>query len=74
MSDFDKFKSCKDCPDRSISPSCHSICDGYKFRKEKQAEINRNRRARAYIPTTHHERAKIDSAKRQKKRYQWKRG
>ncbi len=28
----DKFKSCKDCPDRCADPNCHDTCEGYQKR------------------------------------------
>jgi hypothetical protein len=74
MSEFDTYKSCKDlksgedCPYRSIFQPCHSTCEGYKFRREKQDKINQNRRASKNVPTAHYEKAKIDLIKRQKKK------
>lgn len=65
MSDFDKYKSCKDCPDRAAG--CHSTCEGYKARCEKQAERKRYLKSKAKIPTAHYEKAKIDVIKRNKK-------
>lgn len=41
---IDKYKTCKDCPDRSISPNCHSICEGYLDRVRKNKEISETRR------------------------------
>ena len=32
---FDKFKSCEDCPDRTVEPNCHMTCEGYIFRCQK---------------------------------------
>lgn len=29
---IDKFKTCKDCPDRCVSPNCHMTCEGYLHR------------------------------------------
>lgn len=43
---MDKFKDCRDvenncdCPDRSISPNCHTTCEGYLFRVEQAKKIN----------------------------------
>lgn len=62
---FDKFKSCKHCPDRASG--CHDDCDGYKARCEKQAEINRKIKASKIAPTEHHEKIVIDYYKRKKK-------
>ena len=62
---FDKYKTCKDCPDRL--PACHDDCDGYKFRCEKQAQINKKRRESKIGPTAHKKRAMLDFYKRQKK-------
>ena len=39
----DKFKSCKDCPDRTAVPNCHTTCEGYKAQQEKWATIRENR-------------------------------
>lgn len=38
---FDKFKTCKDCPDRTIQPNCHTTCEGYIYR----CKINEERKA-----------------------------
>lgn len=64
---FDKYKTCKDCPDRSVNPACHDTCDGYKFRCQKQKEINDRRRADNLAPTAHREQVSINFYKRQKK-------
>ena len=40
---MDKFKTCKDCPDRTVEPNCHMTCEGYQFRWE-EAEKVRNER------------------------------
>lgn len=40
----DKDKTCKDCPDRTIEPNCHEICEGYKKRQKKQQLANKRRR------------------------------
>ena len=39
-----KFHTCYGCPDRSVEPSCHISCEGYKYRTEKAAEIKREKR------------------------------
>lgn len=68
---FDKYKSCKDvktgmdCPDRCVG--CHGTCDGYKFRCEKQKEINDCRRASKIVPTAQREKASMNIYKKQKK-------
>lgn len=67
MDAFDKYKSCKDCPDRTVTPACHDTCDGYKFRCQKQKEINDNRRASKVVPTAHREKVSNDYYKKQKK-------
>lgn len=37
---FDKTKTCKDCPDRTIGPpGCHSYCKEYLERIAKDREI-----------------------------------
>ena len=30
-----KTLTCKDCPDRSIEPNCHSCCEGYNIRSKR---------------------------------------
>ena len=37
---MDKFKTCKDCPDRVTEPNCHDTCRGYKYRQEQKRKIN----------------------------------
>jgi hypothetical protein len=37
----DKFKTCQNCPDRSIHPNCHTTCEGYLYRKARYAERSR---------------------------------
>lgn len=39
MDEFDKSKTCKDCPDRTVIPNCHDDCEGYLERCKKQREI-----------------------------------
>lgn len=39
MTEFDKSKTCKDCPDRSVVPNCHNDCEGYLERCKKQRAI-----------------------------------
>lgn len=73
MSEFDKYKTCKDCPDRSIDPPYHDACEGYKVRCEKQKEINDNRRASKSVPTAHREKVSINFYKRKKKEKIYKR-
>lgn len=41
---MDKFKTCKDCPDRTVDPNCHDSCEGYKYRQDKKAKINEAKR------------------------------
>lgn len=49
---IDKFKTCKDCPDRSISPNCHNTCEGYLERCRKNEERKkREREHSAYVQT-----------------------
>lgn len=31
---FDKFKTCQNCPDRTVEPNCRTDCAGYLFRVE----------------------------------------
>ena len=64
---FDKYKTCKNCPDRSIDPPCHETCEGYKARCQEQKRINDNRRASQKVPTEHHIKSGINYYKRKKK-------
>lgn len=32
---MDKYKSCENCPDRTVEPNCHTTCEGYLFRCEQ---------------------------------------
>lgn len=64
---FDKYKSCKGCPDRTVHPACHDDCEGYKARCQEQAERKRYLKSKTKIPTAHYEKAKIDVIKRNKK-------
>lgn len=41
---FDKFKTCKGCPDRCAVPNCHTNCKGYLKRKEEYKVIGLERR------------------------------
>lgn len=74
---FDKYKACKDletgadCPDRI--GGCHDTCDGYKFRCQKQKEINQKIKASRIAPTAHRERVSINFYKRKKKEKIYKR-
>ena len=70
---FDKYKTCKDCPDRIIG--CHSTCDGYKSRCEEQKRINETRRAmnNSIAPTDHREQVGINYYKRKRKEKIYKR-
>lgn len=36
---MNKFKTCKDCPDRVVEPNCHDTCKGYKARQEQNAKL-----------------------------------
>ena len=65
MSKFDKYKSCKGCPDRVAA--CHDECDGYQFRCREREEIRKKEKARKIIPTAHHVQVVTDFYKRQKK-------
>lgn len=40
---IDKFKTCKDCPDRCASPNCHMTCEGYLHRVKMYEGIRRQR-------------------------------
>ena len=44
---FDKEKSCKDCPDRTVQPNCHETCKGYIKRCEIRKERNEKARQEA---------------------------
>lgn len=43
----DKYKSCKDCPDRSVR--CHSTCEGYLERVQHNKELAEHRRKEAIM-------------------------
>lgn len=43
---IDKFKTCQNCPDRSIHPNCHNTCEGYLARKKQIDDISEARRER----------------------------
>ena len=68
---FDKYKACKDldtgedCPDRVLG--CHSSCNGYKCRCQKQKEIKNNRKASIKVPTAHHVKVSQNYYKKHKK-------
>lgn len=49
MAEFDKTKSCKDCPDRCVSPNCHSTCEGYLYRCEQNKQRREKERAKSQI-------------------------
>ena len=63
--EFDKFKSCKDCPDRV--GGCHDTCNGYISRCQEREEIRKKEKATKLAPTEHHEKIVIDYYKRKKK-------
>lgn len=44
MAEFDKAESCKGCPDRCVSPNCHTKCEYYLARVRKKKKENQNRR------------------------------
>lgn len=44
MSQFDKSKSCQNCPERSIYPNCHSYCQEYIKRVAAIKERNQRER------------------------------
>lgn len=50
MAEFDKYKSCKGCPDRWCegTTSCHSTCEGYLSRV-KQNEKKREERIQQQV-------------------------
>ena len=43
---MDKFKTCKDCPDRTIEPNCHENCEGYNYRKSENEKLYEERKKR----------------------------
>lgn len=45
MSELDdiKFRTCQNCPDRSVEPNCHMTCEGYLFRCEKLKKAKEGR-------------------------------
>ena len=40
---IDKFKTCKDCPDRCVSPNCHMTCEGYLHRVKAGEAIRKEK-------------------------------
>ena len=40
-----KLKPCKDCPDRSIEPNCHTTCEKY-LAQVKEYEIIKNEKSK----------------------------
>lgn len=64
----DKFKSCKDCPDRSVTPNCHSTCEGYLYRVKKREELNAKRKKVVDFDGYLYDRAELIN--RRKKRFQ----
>ena len=41
---YDKAKSCKDCPDRTVEPNCHMTCEYHLKREERQVIIRKARK------------------------------
>ena len=41
---IDKFKTCQNCPDRSIHPNCHNTCEGYLARQRQIKKIKAARK------------------------------
>lgn len=72
MSDFDKYKTCKDCHDRVMG--CHATCEGYIARRQEREETLRKEKENRWRPTEHQTQAVIDYYKRQKKNYKYYRG
>lgn len=64
---FDKYRTCKDCPDRVVG--CHADCEGYQFRHNENMERLRKEQESKWKPTAHDEQAWLDFYKRQKKNY-----
>lgn len=71
MDDFDKTKSCKNCPDRVIG--CHGTCEGYEFRCKEGEEKRRKERESRWVPTDDHIKASLNTLKKQKKLIGYKR-
>lgn len=44
---IDKYKTCKDCPDRSVR--CHNTCEGYLERVKHNKELAERRRKEAIM-------------------------
>lgn len=38
-----RFTPCKDCPDRTIEPNCHSTCEKFAAFTEEKERIKNNR-------------------------------
>ena len=65
---IDKFKSCKDCPDRSVEPNCHNTCEGYLARCEKSKKIREQKDA--YFKVLNYEQERLTRlSKRDKSRW-----
>ena len=62
---MDKYKTCKDCPDRCVG--CHSTCEGYISRCEERKDFLQKQRESKWKPTDHHTKVVIDFYKRKKK-------
>lgn len=68
---IDKYKSCKDCPDRCVG--CHSTCEGYISRCEERKDFLQKQRESRWVPTDHHIKASLNTLKKQKKLIGYKR-
>lgn len=64
------YKDCKNCPDRSISPNCHSTCETYLAMKKEREERNKKRHKEASYVDYYYE-TKLRMKKQKNKNY-WK--
>ena len=61
----DKFKTCKDCPDRQIEPNCHMHCEGYLCRTKRSKEISEKKKQEVAFNSY-----KVDRIQKTKKLYE----
>lgn len=62
--------NCKDCPNRSIEPNCHTTCEGYLAMKDNQETHSKKRREESSYVDYYYE-AKQRMRKHKNKKY-WK--
>ena len=70
--EHNKFKSCKDCPDRCAEPNCHDTCEGYIHRTNEWHSQKEERMRNIELWEYKHERINADIQRRRhqkRKRY-----